>query len=459
MQETSVNMKNIPLLKIDLTNRARKKYTNLDHLVKDFQEKGIISPIAVQLRDTPAGEDDPFEYTLLAGGRRCAAAVLAKMETIPARIYPAEMSDLERREIELMENISREELHWTERVWLTEEIDKLKKEQFGEAIGPSEGHSSNDTAKLLGVSPMTVSRDKRLAEGLRRHGEVIADAKNASEALATLKKVERKEEAEESARAFNRELEEGNVDELKQKIINGYILDAFFERVKMVPDMAVSFIEIDPPYGMDLKNIKKVEHDLQLDVEDYHEIDEVEYSSFLTDLFFECERAMLPNSWMICWCAIQWYSEVIDCMKAAGLSPATVPGVWTKGNTTGQTNNPTRILGSSCEFFVYARKGDAILRDPGRSNRFDFKPIFADDKVHMAERPIEMMEELIALFTPPGGRIMVPFLGSGNTLLAAFNKGFSGFGYELNEDYQNSFIDRVRKGTIGKFTSYPRQTP
>ena len=141
------------------------------------------------------------------------------------------------------------------------------------------------------------------------------------------------------------------------------------------------------------------------------------------------------------------------------MSPATVPGVWTKGNATGQTNNPTRILGSSCEFFVYARKGDAILRDPGRSNRFDFKPIFADDKVHMAERPIEMMEELIALFTPPGGRIMVPFLGSGNTLLAAFNKGFSGFGYELNEDYQNSFIDRVRKGTIGKFTSYPRQTP
>ena len=97
-----VELLNIELQCIEFGDRARKSYKDLDVLAKDFQEKGIISPIAVK-RTSIA--EKPF--MLLAGGRRYSAAVFGNLTSIPARVYPEDLSDLDYREIELMENVSR----------------------------------------------------------------------------------------------------------------------------------------------------------------------------------------------------------------------------------------------------------------------------------------------------------------------------------------------------------------
>ena len=49
---------------------------------------------------------------------------------------------------------------------------------------------------------------------------------------------------------------------------------------------------------------------------------------------------------------------------------------------------------------------------------------------------------------------MVPFLGSGNTLLAASNLGNTCFGYDLSEEYKNSYLKRVMEGEPGRYKSY-----
>ena len=188
---SDVELLNINLREIDFGKRARENYKDLDILVNDFKKQGIISPIAVK---RVSEEEKPF--LLLAGGRRYSAAVLGEFESIPARVYPEDLSDIDYREIELMENVSRADLDWKEEVWLTEEIHRLKIEQFGEAAGPSEGHSAADTADIIGKSAMSVSRDRQLAAGLEKHGKVLDAAKNKSEALKTLKRIERKEHEE-----------------------------------------------------------------------------------------------------------------------------------------------------------------------------------------------------------------------------------------------------------------------
>lgn len=50
-------------------------------------------------------------------------------------------------------------------------------------------------------------------------------------------------------------------------------------------------------------------------------------------------------------------------------------------------------------------------------------------------KPITLMEWLVTLITPPGGVVLDPFAGSGTTLEAARNKGFSAIGIEREADY------------------------
>jgi len=65
-----------------------------------------------------------------------------------------------------------------------------------------------------------------------------------------------------------------------------------------------------------------------------------------------------------------------------------------------------------------------------------------------------MIEEVIKTFNTPGGHMMVPFLGSGNTLLAASNLNSTCFGYDLSEEYKNAYLKRVLEGEPGKYKSY-----
>ena len=441
----AVELLNISLTDIEFGNRARKEYGDLTELIKSFKDKGVIQPLAVM-----RVQEGKRPFKLLAGGRRMTAALQAKLPSVPCRIFQEGIDELEYREIELMENASREDLTWNERAWLTDEIDRLWKLKHGEAKGPSEGHSSSDTAKLLNTSPATVSREKTLVEGIKKYGDKLLGAKNQSEAIRMLKKFDRQEKEAEVVEKYKKEVD-NNEANVKFVMGNSYILGDFFENVKSVPDRTYHLVEIDPPYGIDLKKIKRTPEQGQ--IQSYNEIDAKEYPDFLTQLMTEVERVMFPRSWVLCWCSFQWMPHVIKAMREVGIETSPTPGIWYKGSQ-GQTNNPEIRLGSSCEPFIYGRKGEAVLYQPGRSNGFHFRPVFQDYKVHPTERPIEMIEDILKTFGAPEGRVMVPFLGSGNTLLAAANLSRGGVGFDLSEEYRNAYIGRVDEGQPGEYKSY-----
>ena len=54
---------------------------------------------------------------------------------------------------------------------------------------------------------------------------------------------------------------------------------------------------------------------------------------------------------------------------------------------------------------------------------------------HPTVKPVALMEWLVELITPPGGVVLDPFAGSGTTLQAALNKGFTPIGIEQDADY------------------------
>ena len=60
---------------------------------------------------------------------------------------------------------------------------------------------------------------------------------------------------------------------------------------------------------------------------------------------------------------------------------------------------------------------------------------------HPTVKPIKLMRYLCRLITPPGGTVLDPFAGSGTTLLAAVQEGFSAIGIEREPEY----CDMIRK--------------
>ena len=116
----------------------------------------------------------------------------------------------------------------------------------------------------------------------------------------------------------------------------------------------------------------------------------------------------------------------------------------------GQTRNPEKNLGNATEEFFYMRKGDASINmnKRGRSNVFEFPVVPAQRKVHPTEKPIPMMKEILNTFAYPGNRVLVPFAGSGNTILAALELQMDAIGYDLAKEGKDGYILKLMGGEL-----------
>jgi len=226
----------------------------------------------------------------------------------------------------------------------------------------------------------------------------------------------------------------------QHKLANNYVLGDFFENT--LDDGTFALIECDPPYAIDLPNSKK---DSSITIVDYTEIARVDYSDFLYKLCRECWRLASPNSWFILWFGLEHYALCSAALHAAGFVHHPNPAIWKKGGSTGQTHTPDSSLGNAYETFFWARKGSPKLHLPGRSNIFDYPVVPPQQKIHPTERPVILITDILRTFAWPGMAILSPFLGSGNTLLAAKELGMPCVGFDLSVNYRNAFIARSGK--------------
>lgn len=86
--------------------------------------------------------------------------------------------------------------------------------------------------------------------------------------------------------------------------------------------------------------------------------------------------------------------------------------------------------------------GVGALRDGGR-------PSIPRFNQHPTVKPVDLMRHLVRLVTPPGGTVLDPFLGSGSTLIAAIEEGFTGIGIEQAAEYLQIAEARLNGRQIG----------
>lgn len=93
--------------------------------------------------------------------------------------------------------------------------------------------------------------------------------------------------------------------------------------------------------------------------------------------------------------------------------------------------------GGSAARFFYSAKADALDRVGSK---------------HPTVKPVDLMQYLCRLITPPGGVVLDPFAGSGSTGEAAWREGFRCVLIEREEEYAEDIRDRLRVADQGTAT-------
>ncbi len=428
----TTQMQAVPLDKIHWAQRFREDLGDIDSMVESMKEKGVIQPITC----TP-------DFELLAGERRVTAARKAGLLEIPALIREKKDA-LDAREIELMENLERKDFNWPERVRLVQEIDRLHKEK-------DPNWSGRKTAKLMDRSQAQTQRDLEMAESLEILPE-LADLTTQDEAYKVVRKFEakaivdelHKRQTDALAQEDGGGLEKGVALALKLAATNYQVGDTF-QGLAELPDGGVTggwsrfhVIECDPPYGIDLTNLKSSKDNAASNIHSYEEIEAEQYPAFLNKLAKELYRVAGNHTHLIFWFGPTWQHEVYLALTAAGWSVDVIPCIWTKRQ--GQTMQPKTYLGRAYEPFYLCRKGVPAILKEGRLNVFDFPTVSGAKKYHPTERPVPLIQEILDTLAGPRSVVLVPFLGSGATLRAAYNLGMVGVGWDMNPEYKAKFM-------------------
>lgn len=423
----------INLADIILDQRARKEMGNLDETENSMKKYGLLQPLVVQ-------KISDNSYLLLAGGRRYAILKRNNIQQVHARIFLEKLSELEIKSIELAENVYRKDFEPHEHDALVSEIHTIHQKFHGVKLsGPNQkGWSMEDTSKLTGITKGAVSEAIKRAKAREQFPELFENCKTQKDATKIIQKMN--ETLVKNIMA--EKIKNNNTNNTIANLSKSFIIKDFFEGVKDIPDEIMHLVEIDPPYAIDiLKNKKNDESSHHYKLSSYNEIDKEEYQIFLAKLFAECYRVMTEHSWLVCWFAPEpWFEIVYQELNNAGFTTNRMCGMWNKG--TGQNKWPEIYLSNSYEMFFYAWKGRPVINN-ARINVFNHQPIPAGQKIHETERPVELMKDIYNTFAFPRSRILIPFLGSGNGLIAAHQLDISAVGFELGRVYKDSFLVKL----------------
>lgn len=224
------------------------------------------------------------------------------------------------------------------------------------------------------------------------------------------------------------------------------------------PEESIDLITTDPPYssggafrGDRTADTRKkyvssdAQHDLVAFTGDNR--DQRAYGYWCALWLTECLRIAKPGS--VCALFTDWRQLPIttDAIQAGGwVWRGIVP--WNKTEAARPQKGRFR---SQCEYVVWGSKGamgDINAADdrpclPG----FFTKYLRAEDKHHIASKPVEILEEIVAI-CPPGGLVCDPFMGAGTAPLACKNTGRRFIGCDWQKHNCEIAVERLAQDVM-----------
>jgi len=142
---------------------------------------------------------------------------------------------------------------------------------------------------------------------------------------------------------------------------------------------------------------------------------------------------------MIVFCAFDQQMYLIELAKKYGLNNYI--------NLVFRKNFSAQVLKANMRIVGNAEYGLVLYRDKLPKFRNNGKMVFniidweMDDKtqsymkIHPTQKPVKLLQKLIAIFTDENDVVIDPVAGSGSTLIAAHNMNRRGYGFEIKKDF------------------------
>lgn len=368
----------------------------MKELMASIEKNGLFNPILID------GQDK-----LIAGYRRTIAHKRLGRTEVPA-LRRESLTDLQREEIELDENIQRQDLTWQERAAAVAKIHEIKKAQ-------DPNWSQIDTAAVIGKERQQVRESISLVT-MMEHFPQLKKAKNMFQAVNQMKSL---------AKGMLRvqDVKENPIDygRLEEKILLGDSV----ELIKSIPDESFHHIITDPPFGIDFDSRISDGTDAVTQYEDsaksYRRI-----LGMAPDLY----RVLKPDGFCIWFLGITWYEEAKSVFRSAGFTVDEIPIIWDRSGGKTFSRRGDRYFKRGYDIALHCLKGNAELTKRDRANIFRFDPPDNSETEQSVERPIELYAELINYLSLRGETIADFFVGSGSCAAAAAINKRDFFGIE-----------------------------
>lgn len=412
----------LPTTAIKIKDRQRSVdpnvKTHITQLAEEIKRDGLIHAISISK-----------EQDLIAGWCRLKAIELLKepyfyanAEILPGFapcIVMHQMNEQETFRVELMENLRRRNLSPMDEAraitklhsyFVVENKGNWTKSQTGEKLAEIRGKTKENPVSTAEIS------DNILINSFEFDPEV-QKAKSKGEAIKLVKK-----KLEQSFMQGLGKLQIGKETNKDFTLLSGKLEDI----LPTIDSESFHGILVDPPYGIDAdlfgEQAMKTGHQYQDDL--------VGALTRCSIIFSEGFRVCKETAHLYMFCDIRVFPSLKILAEENNWKVFPTPLIWNKQNI-GHTPQPG-FFSRRYECILFAQKGNRTLNG-ARSDVFDFPGM--KNKIHAAQKPRELYEELLSLSFFPGEHILDCCCGAGTIFYAAKTKKMKATGIELPGTY------------------------
>jgi len=213
------------------------------------------------------------------------------------------------------------------------------------------------------------------------------------------------------------------------------------EILPQLPDGCVDAVVTDPPYSSggqfrgdrtQKTSLKYVQSGAIATCRQEFQGDNRDQRSFLawsTLWFGSLLRCATPGAVVCVFTDWRQLPTMTDAIQAGGWIWRNIVTWWKPG-----CRMQRGRFSSSAEYVLYASNGVPVAGEKSPQNVLSFRGVAGDDKLHIAEKPIELIVTLLGI-TPLNAVVVDPFMGSGTTAIACVRSGRRFIGVELDPVY------------------------
>nr|DAR92088.1 MAG TPA: adenine specific DNA methyltransferase [Caudoviricetes sp.] len=171
-----------------------------------------------------------------------------------------------------------------------------------------------------------------------------------------------------------------------------------------------------------------------------------EYMHFCSKMLIKEPKEVGKAPAMIVFCAFEQMQQIIEYGKKYGFMKS-YPLVFVK-NYSGQVLKANMKIVGATEYAVVLYRDKLPKFNNGNRmifNWFKWERDTTTPKIHPTQKPVQLLKQLIEIFTDEGDVVIDPCAGSGSTLRACAEINRSCYGFEIKKDYYKQAKQKILK--------------